>query len=193
MPGRLPQDGDSPAPAWSRSLRDYAPSDVFITPMRRLLPLLILLVPAQAQAGTVDKSRHLWATVNICDTPQSPDTVGIRASMPGSGKARERMYMRFRVQYFSSVDGLWHNFLAEGTDSGFIAVGSARFKARQSGWTFPFALDPGQQYELRGVVNFEWRRGKKVVRRATKRTSKGHKTALSEPKGYSAASCVVTG
>jgi hypothetical protein len=131
--------------------------------------------------------------VNICDTEESPDTVGIRASMPGSKHRRERMYMRFRVQYRPAPDQAWRDFTAEGTNSGFVAVGSARFKARQSGWTFPFALEPLQEYELRGVVNFQWRRGKRVVRKATKSTTKGHKTALSEPKGYSAATCVIRG
>ena len=161
--------------------------------MRRLLPLLILLVPSTAHAGTIDKSRHLWATVNICDTPGNPDTVGIRAQMPGSGKSNERMYMRFRVQFLSPADNKWHNFLAKGTDSGYVSVGSARYKARQSGWTFPFKLEPGQQYKLRGAASFQWRRGTKVVRRAAKRTTKGHRTALSEPKGYSAATCVIKG
>lgn len=161
--------------------------------MRRLLPLLILLVPSTAHAGTINDSPRLWATVNICDTKQSPDTIGIRGSMPGSGRSGERMYMRFRVQFLSPVDNKWHNFLADGTDSGFVSVGSARYKARQSGWTFPFKLEPGQQYTLRGAVSFQWRRGTKVVRRAAKRTTKGHTTALSEPKGYSAATCVVKG
>lgn len=161
--------------------------------MRRLLFLLILLVPSTAHAGTIDDSRHLWATVNICDTTQSPDTIGIRASMPGSGREGERMYMRFRVQFRSTVDDTWHDFAAKGTNSGFVPVGSARYKARQSGWTFPFVLEPGQMYELRGVVSFQWRRGTKVVRRAAKRTTAGHKTALSQPRGYSAATCVLIG
>jgi hypothetical protein len=161
--------------------------------MRHLIFLALLLTPATAQAQTVNQSRHLWATVNICDTPSSPDTLGVRASMPGSAKKGERMFMRFRVQHFSTVDNLWHNFLAPGTDSGFVMVGSASYKARQSGWTFPFTLRPGQTHEVRGVVNYEWRRGGKVVRRAAKRTTKGHKTALSEPKGYSAATCVLKG
>jgi hypothetical protein len=194
----VPVAADHRGPQASRGAvavtRYYAPTTVFITPMRRLLAiLLVLLAPATAHAGTIDTSRHLWATVNICDTTQSPDTVGIRASMPGTAKKGERMFMRFRVQYLSTVDNLWHNFLAEGTDSGFVAVGKATFKARQSGWSFPFMLEPGQSYELRGVVNFQWRKGGKVVRKSVKRTSKGHKTALSQPKGYSAASCVIKG
>ena len=163
-----------------------------------LLSLLALLVPASAVAQerrerTIDRSRHLWATVNICDSAKSPDTIGIRASMPGSGRSNERMFMRFRVQFFSEVDQNWHNFLAEGTDSGYVPVGRATFKARQSGWTFPFELQPGQRYQLRGVVNYQWRRGTKVVRRSAKRTTKGHRTALSEPRGYSAATCVIKG
>jgi hypothetical protein len=164
-----------------------------------LLSLLALLVPASAALAqerrerTIDRSRHLWATVNICDTAESPDTIGIRASMPGSGRANERMFMRFRVQFFSEVDGKWHNFLAKGTDSGYVPVGRATFKARQSGWTFPFELGPGQRYKLRGAVSYQWRRGTKVVRRAAKRTTKGHRTALSEPRGFSAATCEIKG
>jgi hypothetical protein len=150
-------------------------------------------VNAQTRQRTIDRSPHLWATVNICDTTQSPDTVGIRASMPGSGRSGERMYMRFRVQYFSPVDRLWHNFVAAGTTSGYEPVGHARYRARQSGYSFPFKLEPGQTYELRGVVNFQWRRGTRVVRRATKRTTRGHPTALAEPRRYSAATCVIKG
>jgi hypothetical protein len=148
-----------------------------------------LALPAAASAQTVDKSRHLWATVNTCDTRKNPDTLGIRASMPGSGKAEERMYMRFRAQYFSEADNRWHNFTTRATDSGWQRVGSARFKARQSGWNFQFRPRKGQSFELRGAVRFEWRRGSKVVRRASKRTTAGHGTAVSDPKGYSSGTC----
>jgi hypothetical protein len=161
--------------------------------MRRLILLALLVTPATAQAQTVSQSKDLWATVNICDSARSPDTIGIRASMPGSGRKGERMFMRFRVQYFATADQLWHNFLAAGTDSEFVPVGAAKYKARQSGWTFPFTLEPGQSHQLRGVVNFEWRKGTKVVRKAVKKTAAGHRTALAEPKGYSAATCVITG
>jgi hypothetical protein len=161
---------------------------------RLILPALVLALPVSAQAATIDKSKLLWGTVNICDSPQSPDTFGVRASMPGSGKKGERMWMKFKVQYKSATDGLWHNFAsADGTDSDFVPVGAAKYKARQSGWTFPFTLDPGQQYELRGVVNFEWRKGTKVVRKAVKQTSSGHRTSVAEPSRYSAATCVLKG
>jgi Ni/Co efflux regulator RcnB len=168
--------------------------------MRHLVIPIVLLAVAAAPAAaaqkrggaSVDRSRHLWATVNICDTAKSPDTIGIRASMPGSGRRNERMFMRFRVQ-LRTAQGAWRDLQADSADSGFVSVGAARYKARQSGWSFPFTLDAGQRYELRGVVNYEWRRGELVVRRSTKATTRGHKTALSQPKGYSAASCVLKG
>src|SRR3954453_17926454 len=103
-----------------------------------LLTALIAAVPAAAaknRPGSIYKSPLLWATVNVCDTPASPDTIGVRGSMPGSGRSGEQMYVRVRVQYFSRSERHWHN-ITSGADSGWIAVGSARFKVRQAGWSF---------------------------------------------------------
>ncbi len=164
-------------------------------PLLVLILLLALAAPSTAAAQsskTIDKSRHLWATVNICDTDRYPDRMGVRASMPGSGKRRERMYMRFRMQYFSTTENVWKNFTSSAFDSRWQRVGSGRYKARQSGWTFPrLKLRPDQSYELRGVVRFEWRRGRRVVRKAVKSTRRGHRTAVADPKGFSATTCRV--
>jgi hypothetical protein len=146
-----------------------------------------------AKAPTVDRSPYLWATINICDTAKHPDTIGIRASMPGSGKSRERMYMRFQVQYWRESEKKWAPTDAT-VDSGFQLVGSAKYKRRESGWNFSLTPPPeGQTYRLRGIVSFEWRIGKKVVRSAAKRTRSGHKgTSGADPRGFSAAQCVIT-
>jgi hypothetical protein len=146
-----------------------------------------------ADAPTVDKSPLLWATVNICDTAKHPDTIGIRASMPGSGKSGEKMYMRFQVQYFRAATKDWAPTDAT-VDSGFQSVGSATYKRRESGWNFSITPPPaGQTYRLRGIVSFEWRVGKKVVRKAQKRTRSGHKDTFgADPKGASAAECTIT-
>src|SRR5918997_326203 len=77
----------------------------------------------------------LWATVNVCDTADAPDTIGIRGSMPGSGTRAERMYMRFQVEYLDATDGRWKAIGPSG-DSGWISVGSGRYRARQSGRNF---------------------------------------------------------
>jgi hypothetical protein len=153
--------------------------------------LVLLLAPA-AHAGKPDPG-ELWATVNVCDTKGRPDTVGLRASMPGSRRKGETMTMRFQVQYYSEPDRLWHNFLGAGTDSGRVTVGSARYKARQSGWSFPFRPRAGESFLLRGVVTFEWRRGSRIVRRVTRRTTSGHRPSVADPNGYSAANCRITG
>jgi hypothetical protein len=45
---------------------------------------------------------------------------------------------------------------------------------------------------LRGVVDFEWRQGKKVEVSGTEPTSAGHKSlAGADPADYSAATCVI--
>jgi hypothetical protein len=148
---------------------------------------------ADSDAPTVDQSPLLWSTVNICDTAKHPDTIGIRASMPGSGKSTEKMYMRFQVQYFRTSSQTWAPTDAT-VDSGFQSVGSAKFRRRESGWNFSITPPPeGQTYRLRGIVSFEWRVGKKVVRKAQKRTRSGHKgTYGADPKGASAAECTIT-
>jgi hypothetical protein len=152
-----------------------------------------LAAASDAAGPTVDRSPRLWATINVCDTSAHPDTIGIRASMPGSGKAGEKMYMRFRIQYFRITTQDWAAGDAT-ADSGFRSVGSARFQRRESGWNFSITPPPmGQSYRLRGVVTYEWRKGDKVVRRATKRTRSGHKgTTGADPATFSAAECTIT-
>jgi hypothetical protein len=154
------------------------------------LGVALSLAPAASAAGL--QSRHLWATINVCDTLKHPDTIGVRASMPGSPHPKEQMFMRFRVQYFRSSDQVWHN-ITKGGDSGFIPVGPAKYKARQAGRLFVFAPPAGGSFQLRGKVSFEWRRGKKVMRSASQLTTAGHRsTAGSDPAGYSSDTCVIS-
>lgn len=144
---------------------------------------------APSKKRTVERSRLLWATVNVCDTARSPNTIGVRGSMPGAADGRERMFMRFRVQYFSPRDGAWHR-IRKGADSGFVRVGLARYESRQSGRSFRI-VPRGESILLRGVVTFEWRtRSGEVVRRATKRTTgKRRSSAGADPRRYSASNC----
>jgi hypothetical protein len=105
---------------------------------------------ASANAAT-----RLWATVNICDTFDSPDAMGIRASMPGNGR-RQRMFMRFSAQWWSGLRQQWLD-VPRGT-SPWVHAGSARYASRQAGWTFDFVTPPmGRAYILRGIVEFHWR------------------------------------
>lgn len=147
--------------------------------------------PVAKVPETLSDSSLLWATVNVCDTAAAPDTIGIRASMPGTHGGREVMWMRFRAQYFSSADSAWHQVVGGG-DSGWVKVGSARLAARQAGRSFRLAPASGSVL-LRGVVRFQWKLNGTVVQRARVVTEGGHvSSAGDDPVGYSAPTCTIT-
>jgi hypothetical protein len=149
---------------------------------------LLATPPATARAEPAPDSR-LWATVNVCDTEAQPDTIGIRGSMPGTGKRADRMFMRFTVQ-FQGSDGAWHG-LSTGGVSDWQPVGTGMWEARQSGFSFQ-VRPPQGSVRLRGLVRFEWRRKGKAVRREVRATEAGHRsTAGADPRGYSRGVCVV--
>jgi hypothetical protein len=140
----------------------------------------------------LEESRELWATVDVCNPANEPNTVGIRGSMPSDGHPKDKMYMRFRLQYLEAQSKSWV-YLAHGADSGFIAVGQAR-TARQGGSSFQLVQSAGKPaYTLRGVVSFQWRRGETLVHELTRTTSAGHQSvAGADPAGYSAAECTIS-
>jgi hypothetical protein len=164
--------------------------------MRRLLAFaavlfaLLLSLPAHAAKGA---PKYLWATVNLCDTAAAPDTVGIRASMPGNGTGQQ-LYMRFEAQFF---DASRQRFVGSGASSRWIRVGSARFKSTQAGFSFQFAPPaPGAEFTLRGLVNFEWRarrNGRQVVVRSETRVTRRGISGVEDgdPPGTSAATCII--
>lgn len=135
------------------------------------------------------KSPELWATVDICNTPHRPDTLGIRGSMPGDGHPHDAMYMRFRVQSLAAATKQWTD-LGKSADSGFVPIGSAA-STRQAGRTFELKPTP-TAYTLRGQVEFQWRRSGHTVHLASLPTTARHTSlAGAEPKGFSAATCVL--
>jgi len=145
-----------------------------------ILVLLLALTAAPARADDAD----LWATVNVCDTAEHPDVIGIRASMPG-GKAKGRLRMRFRVQYRDLADGRWRS--VRYADSGWQQIGRGR-KPRESGWNFEVAGD-GTRI-LRGVVTYRWTRGARILRRARRLTEGNHRSTVgADPPEFSAATC----
>lgn len=156
--------------------------------------------PLLAPGVHASASRDLWATVNTCDTFASPDAMGVRASMPGNGTS-QRMYMRFSAQWYSGGAGKWLD-VANGR-SPWVYAGSARYRARQAGWSFDFVTPAyGHAYVLRGTVQYQWR----SVRRTKGARRSGFRVALKrsrltttgvrgvrggDPKGTSKAMCAV--
>jgi hypothetical protein len=137
-------------------------------------------------------SPELWATVDVCNAPDQPDTVGIRGSMPGDGDPKDDMYIRFQVQYLQIATHAWTN-LSQGGESTWMNLGPSS-GVRQAGQTFQFGPPPAEtaSFTLRGMVDFQWRRGRKVIQSATEITTAGHKSlAGADPAGFSAASCQI--
>lgn len=173
--------------------------------MNRTAPLiaaaLAILLALAVPAGSAPRDKLLWATVNICDTEAHPDTLGLRASMPGNG-TRQRMYIRVRAQFFSRLRNTFVDLGGDG-ESRWIYVGSARFKARQGGFSFRFQPpEPGQaSFIVRGQVDFEYRERRrtrsgrlreKVVRRVRANTKGGFSsTAGADPPGFSSGLCEI--
>jgi hypothetical protein len=135
------------------------------------------------------QSRDLWATLNVCGPKDQPNTIGIRGSMPSDGHEKDVMYMRFIVQSLDATTKQWTD-LGKNADSGFVAVGSAK-SIRQAGRSFELVpASGGPPAMLRGVVDFQWRRGNAIVGSVSRVTSTEHKSlAGADPEGYSAATC----
>jgi hypothetical protein len=140
---------------------------------------------------SLETSRQLWATIDVCNAKDQPNTVGIRGSMPGDGQPHETMYMSFRLQYLDSAAKTWID-LANGAAPTFVVVGPAK-AARQAGRSFQLVPVAGKPPStLRGVVSFQWRRGTTVVHAVSRPSTVGHQSlAGADPAGFSAATCII--
>lgn len=166
-----------------------------------VVAIAMALLPAVAPAAKKKPAPgYQWATINICDTLRHPNEMGVRASMPGNG-TYQRMYMRFRAQFYNSEKKKYENVQGSGF-SGWIYAGSARYKYRQAGFTFSFdPPGPGASFTLRGLVDLQWRQKQKtksgklrwlVVRKAQLITKAGLKGVRgSDPPGFSSGVCEI--
>lgn len=148
---------------------------------------------AAASKPPLTASPRLWATINVCDTVKAPNTVGVRVSMPGSGKKLERMYARISLQFFDDATKSW-KAIGKAADSGWLSLGSSKFLRRETGRTFKLAAPAtGQTFRIRGFVRYEWRLGKAPVRRASRVTSGRISDVIgADPADYSAGTCFMT-
>ena len=156
-----------------------------------LFALCVAPIAATQVALASDDTREVWATVNVCDTKDAPNTIGIRASMPGSRSGAEMRWMRFVVEYYSEANDRWYRL--DGGDSGFLRVGKGRLP-RQFGRSLRIEPTGGRPVLLRGRVYFHWRtEGGDILQRASARTQKGHRSnAGADPAGYSASTCTIS-
>jgi hypothetical protein len=145
----------------------------------------------------------LWATVNICDTEDSPNALGVRTSVPGDGSGR-RVFARYTAQWWSRTKQSWLTVGGAGR-TGWNWVGRQGLSPAQAGWTFRFSQPPeGTTYVIRGVVELSWRARPESSRKRRKRAgwSVVHRQALltetgkkgvdgGDPVGTSKAMCLI--
>jgi hypothetical protein len=145
---------------------------------------------ASTKTHSLLQSRNLWTTLDICNPPDRPHTVGIRGSMPSDAHEKDAMYMRFQLQYLDAGTQRWVD-LGSSADSGFVSIGSAA-TTRQAGRTFEL-VPSSTTYTLRGYVEFQWRRAGKTVHSVARTTVAGHTSvAGADPANFSAAQCVIS-
>jgi hypothetical protein len=158
----------------------FAPAGALAQDPAAEVPDIAVSQPQHVTAGTslgiatASSTPELWATVNICDTAAAPNAMGIRAGMPGNSSG-QRMYMRFRAEYWSRSRQDWAPVAGSGI-SPWVYVGPARYERRQAGWTFEFAPPPaGVTFTMRALVEFQWRKPEEKV--ALKRHGKRRRAA----------------
>ena len=156
------------------------------TALAGVVAVLLALLPAGAPAQSRPSP---WATINACDPPDAPGIVGVRVMVPNRRNAAQ--WVRIRVQFFDDTSGAWH-VVRSGGEGGFAKL-SKGGKPVMGGTTFTFTPpQAGQRLLLRGLVNVEWRRGRRVLARARMVTRGGHVDPNDPLLQVSAATCQIT-
>jgi len=143
---------------------------------------------AQEHAAVLkaERSRSLWATVNVCNTRAHHDQVGIRGEMPALGFPA-RLEMTVQLTYLDSVTG--HYAPVPGAQTR-IQLGTVTHGDVQDGALFRFR----PTVTLQGKVTFTWSRDGRTLGSVTRATSGRHRgVADADPRGFSAATCRIAG
>lgn len=143
--------------------------------------------PSQIRSAirSAKQSKRLWATVNICDTRRHPNTIGIRGQVPALGFPAS-VSIAITVEFFNHTTKRFRP--APGARKS-IAIGKVTDGIQQGGVTFQFPSHAGR---LRGAATFSWKRAGKVLGRAQRLTTAGHRDAdFSDPHRFSAATCTI--
>jgi hypothetical protein len=129
-----------------------------------------------------------WATVNACDPPTAPGSVGVRVAVPNRGDAAQ--WMRVRIQFFDGTRASWR-VVRSGGDGGFTKLSDGGGRVF-GGTTFTFTPPAaGHQLKLRGLVDVEWRRGRRVISRTQITTHGGHASGTDPLLALSAPTCQI--
>jgi hypothetical protein len=137
----------------------------------------------RAAVASAERSRDLWATVNVCDTKRAADMMGVRGQMPAIG-FKTGLSMEIRLEYYNFKQQRWTPVPGV---SQLIRLGSFSSGLDQDG--FSFLLTPSL---YRGAVTFKWTLSGKVIGSASRRTVRNLRHVDGgDPPGYSHARCQV--
>lgn len=143
--------------------------------------------PPQVRAAVnrAERSRGLWATVNVCNTRAYPDRIGLRGQMPALGFPAQ-LSMTIQVDYWDTVKKAF--VPVPGNYARAVArLGTAVDGLQQGGHTFHFRPGSGL---LSGTIKFQWMRMGKVIGQISKRAAGGHRGVdAGHPAHHSAATC----
>ena len=132
-----------------------------------------------------ERSKRLWATINVCDTRKHPHTIGIRSEAPALG-FQATISISIAVDFYSKTD---KRFEPDPNATKMIKVGPVTHGIHQRGVTFRFAPHTGR---LRGTATFSWMRHGKVLGSTKRLTTPSHHDAdFGDPSGFSAATCMI--
>jgi hypothetical protein len=158
---------------------------------RRGAALLVVaaVVPMASAPGAGAQFRPSpWATINACDPPSAPGSVGVRVAVPNRGDAAQ--WIRIRIQFFDGTRGSWR-VVRSGGDGGFTKLSDGGGRVF-GGTTFTFTPPAaGKQLKLRGLVDVEWRRGRRVISHTQITTHGNHASGTDPLLAVSAPTCVI--
>jgi hypothetical protein len=170
---------------------------VLVTTALAAAALVAAPVAPAAQAGAVgpgritravhsaERSRGLWATINICSSRRYPNALGIRGQMPTLG-FRTLLAMQIQVDYWSAAKQRFMPIQSSAATTT-LSLGNASSGLQQDGAVFPFKPKAGL---LNATITFTWTRAGKVIGKTQRRTTAGHHDAdFGSPPRYSAAQC----
>ena len=142
-------------------------------------------VQVRSAIDAVEASSSLWATVNVCNSPGKPNSIGIRGQMPALGIPAS-LSMTVQIDYWSAKQ---KTFLPAPGASQTVSLGDATTGLHQAGVSFPFAPGSGV---LSGSVTFQWERGGTVLATAARQVTSGHPDVdFSSPPHLSAEQCSI--
>jgi hypothetical protein len=134
---------------------------------------------------SAERSRSLWATINICDSRRHPHQLGVRGQMPALGFSAS-LSMVVQVDSYSAAT---RRFVPIQSPQAMVALplGSSSSGLQQDGAVFPFDAHSGLH---NATITFTWTRGGKVLGETKRRTTAGHRDAdFGSPPHFSAAQC----